>query len=84
MRWLSFVALVLSLLALSVSVYTWNQADARTESALQRREKSLVDKRRPAVVKMCKDFGVKEPSEDAQTLEELYAPLGGLFVGLGK
>jgi hypothetical protein len=84
MRWLSFVALAFSLLALGLSAYTWRQADARAEAALQRREKALVDKYRPAVVKLCKEFSVKEPPEDAKTLDELCEPLGGLLEGLSK
>jgi hypothetical protein len=84
MRRLNIATLAVSVLALGVSVYTWQQADARAEAALQRREKALVDKHRPGVVKFCQDFGIKEPPEDAQTIDELLAPLGGLFDGMSK
>ena len=84
MRWLSAVALALSLIAVGVSAWTWQQADARAEAALQRREKALVDKHRPAVVKLCRDFGIKEPPADTQSLDELMAPVGALFAGLSK
>lgn len=84
MRWLSALALFVSLIALGVSIWMWQQADARAEAALQRRERALVDKHRPAVVKMCQDFGLKEPPADAQTLDELLAPMQGLFAGLSK
>jgi hypothetical protein len=84
MRWLSLAALVVSVVALTVSAWTWQQADTRAEAALQRREKALVEKQRPAVVKMCRDFGLKEPPENVQTIDELYAPLSGLMTGLSK
>ena len=84
MRWLSVVALAVGLIAVGISTWTWQQADARAEAALQRREKALVVKHRPAVVKMCREFGVKEPPADAETLDELMAPVERLLTGLSK
>lgn len=84
MRWLSIAAIALSLVALGMSAWTWQQADARAEAAVQRRERALVDNHRQAVVTLCQDFGIKEPPVDAQTLDELLSPLGGLFMDLSK
>ena len=84
MRWFSCLALTLSFAALGVSLYTWQQADARAEAALRRREKALVDKYRPGILKFYKETNMKAPPEDAQTLDELLAPLGKLFEGLSK
>lgn len=84
MRWHSTVAVALSLVAVGVSAWTWQQADARAEAALQRREKAIVDKHRPAVLKVCRDFGIKEPPADTQSLDDLPAPVGALFAGLSK
>lgn len=84
MRWLSGIALAISLAALGLSLWTWQQADARAEAALQRRERTLVENHRPAVIKVCREFGVKEPPANAETLDELLMPLAGLFEGLGR
>jgi hypothetical protein len=84
MRWLSVAALALSLTALVISAWTWQQSDARAEAALQRREKELVDKYRPAVVKMCRDFGIKEPPAGTQSLDELLTPIEELLEPLSK
>ena len=78
------LALTLSIMALAVSLWTYQQADARADAALQRREKALVDKHRPEVERLCKEFGLTGPPADAQTVDELVRPLGGLVEGLGK
>jgi hypothetical protein len=41
-KWFSGLALLLSTCALALSVWTYQQADARAEAALRRREKALV------------------------------------------
>ncbi len=79
MRWFSAVALVVSLIALGVSTWTWQEADARADAALQRREKAIVDKYRPAIVNMCREFGVQGPPENVQTLDELLPAVEGLL-----
>jgi hypothetical protein len=84
MRWLPYIALAVSLLALGISIHTWTQADARAEAALQRREKALVDRIRPEINKLCRDFGLKELPDDVQTLEELMVPVQRLGAGLSK
>jgi hypothetical protein len=84
MRWLSALALTTGLIALGLSVWMWQQADARAEAALQRREKALADKHRPAIVKLCREFGMKESPQDAQTLDDLLAPVQRLLGGLSK
>ena len=83
-HWISVAALAMSLLALTTSAWTWHQADARADAAQRRREKMLVDKYRPAVVKVCQDFGVPEPSADAQCLDDLLTPLEKLLVPLRR
>ena len=84
-KWFSGLALALSVLALAVSVWTYQQADARAEAALKRRERALVDKHRPDVERLCREFGLKDaPSPDAETVDELLRPLGGLLAGLSK
>ena len=68
-----------------MSVWTYQQADARAEAALKRREKALVDKHRPEVERLCREFGLKDSlPPNADTLDELVRPLGGLFEGLRK
>ena len=84
MRWMSATALLMSLVSLTISAWMWQQADARAEAALQRREKALVDKHRPAMTKVCREFGIQEPPSDCSTIDELVQPLEGLFAGLRK
>jgi hypothetical protein len=83
-KWLCVLALVASLAALSLSAWTYREADARAEAAVRRREKALVDEQRPRVERLCHEFGLPDPPPDAQTLDELYRPLGGLLDGLHK
>jgi hypothetical protein len=84
-KWLSGLALILSALALAVSIWTYQQADARAEAALKRREKALVEKHRPDIERLCREFGLKEgPPPGAETLNELMDPLGRLLETLSK
>ena len=76
MKAISITALCLSVVALVVSLWTYQQADARAEHALQRREKALVDRYKPEVDRICEDFGLKDRPKDPQTLDELFRPLG--------
>ena len=73
-KWLSIVALSISAASIALSAWTYHQADARAEEALQRREKALVEKYKPDVERVYKDFGMKTP-QDPQTLDELFGPL---------
>ena len=50
MRWFTPFAIVLSVIALGFSLWTWHQADARAEAAALRREKAIVDKYRSSRV----------------------------------
>ena len=84
MKAISITAFVISVVALIVSIWTFQQADARAELALQRREKMLVEKYKPEVDRICQDFGLKERPKDPQTLDELLRPLVGLWTGLSK
>jgi hypothetical protein len=83
-NWLPGTALALSLLALATSAWTWHEADARADAAQRRREKSLVEKYRPAVAKVCQDFGVQEPPADAESLDDLLTPLEKLMTPLRR
>jgi hypothetical protein len=83
-RWFSRLALAISVLAFALSFWTYQQADARAEAALKRREKALVEKYRPEVERICNEFGLKDSPKDAETVDELIRPLGGLFEGLSK
>jgi hypothetical protein len=84
-KWFIGLALVLSALALSLSIWTHQQADARAQAALKRREKALVDKYRPEVERICREFKLKEsPPPDADTLDQLLRPLGPLFQPVSK
>ena len=40
MKWLCTLALAISLIALGLSVWTWQQADARTEAAIEKWERA--------------------------------------------
>ncbi len=71
---MTIAALVFSVIAIAVSVWTYQQADARAERALERREKALVEEYRPEVERLCDDFGVVGP-QDPQTLDQLFRPL---------
>lgn len=84
MRWFSTLAFIVSLISLTLSIFIWQQADARADDALRRREKILVEKHRLLVVRWCREFRIKNPPEDAQTLDELLTPLHGLLEGLSK
>jgi hypothetical protein len=83
-KWFSGLALAISVVALAFSIWTYQQADARADAALKRREKALVEKQRPRVERICREFGFKEPPKDAETVDELIEPLGGLFEGLSR
>jgi hypothetical protein len=84
LKYLTLLALLFSTVALLLSVWTYQQADARAEAALKRREKAIVDKHRPAVERLCKDMGLKRPRTDAETLDELVEPLARLLEPLDK
>lgn len=83
-KWFGGLTLAISVLALAVSIWTYQQADARAEAALKRREKAFVEKHRPEVERFCEEFGVEKPPKDAETVDELIRPLGGLIEGIGK
>ena len=80
---MTIAALVCSVIALAVSVWTYQQADARAERALERREKAFVEMYKPEVERVCQDFGIEAP-QDPQTLDQLFRPLGKLFTDLSK
>lgn len=71
---MTVAALALSVIALAVSVWTYQQADVRAERALERREKALVEEYKPEVERLCEDFGIVAP-QDPQTLDQLFRPL---------
>jgi len=85
---ISLAALVVSLAALALSVFTYLQADARVdarvEEALRRREKALVERAKPTFTKIFNDFQMKDVPENPQTLDDLFEPLLKLMVGLSK
>jgi hypothetical protein len=84
MKAICITAIVISVTALIVSLWTEQQADSRAEQALQRREKAIVDKYKPEVDRICKDLGLKERPQDPQTLDELFRPLVELSTDLSK
>lgn len=77
-KWLSILAICASLGATAVSVWTYQNADARAEEALQRREKALVEKLKPEVVRAYQDAKIRH-ADDPQTLDELFLPLIRLY-----
>ncbi len=84
-KWLSGLALLVSAAALALSTWTYQQADARAEAALKRREKVLTERYRPEVERLCREFGLKDgPPPDAETLDELVKPLDRLLEPLSK
>jgi hypothetical protein len=80
-NWLSKLALIFSIAALSLSVWNYSQANIEAGRALQRRERELVEYYTPGVQKMCKNFGMTPPN-DPKTLDELLAPLAGMMMGM--
>lgn len=84
-KWLTSLAVAFSALALALSIWNYQQADARADAALKRREKALVQKHRPQVERLCDEFGLKNrPPPDAETFDDLLDPLAPLFEGLSK
>ena len=84
MKWPCYLAIACSALAIGISICTWQQADARADAALRRREKALFEKYQPAVERICKDFDIPGPSNDSQTLDALIEPLGNVVSQLSK
>ncbi len=80
-KWLSVVALIVSLAAIAMSVGTYQEADARAAAAVRRREQELVRQYTPELERICEEFGIEAPSSPA-TIEELVAPLLELVSGL--
>ncbi len=80
-KWLSILALTVSVLAIGISIRTYQEADARATDAVARREQELVRRYAPNVERICEEFGVVLPSDPA-TIEELMAPLLRLVTGL--
>jgi len=73
-KWLSIVALMVSFLAIAISVRTYREADARATEAVERREQELVRRYTPEVLRVCEAFEIVPPSNPT-TIEELIAPL---------
>jgi hypothetical protein len=84
MKVINITALCLSVIALTVALWTYQQADARAEQALQRREKALVERYKLDVFRICEGLRLKDCPKDPQTLDELFRPLGGLLTPLSK
>ena len=75
---MTITALAFSVIALAVSVWTYQQADVRAG-----REKALVEKYKSEVERVCKDFGIVAP-QDPKTLDQLFRPLGKLITDLSE
>ncbi|MEX2188379.1 MAG: hypothetical protein WD875_16345 [Pirellulales bacterium] len=80
---LTIAALALSAASLALSTWTYSQADARAERALQERERRLVEKWKPGITEACLEFDAV-PAEDPQTLDELFQPFFDLVVKLSS
>jgi len=80
-KWLNTVALTVSFLAIALSVWTYQELDARAVEAVERREQELVRLYLPKVERICKDFDISPPSHPT-TIEELMAPLVHLATAL--
>ena len=80
-KWLSIAALMVSALAVGISIHTYQEADARATDAVARRELELVRRYTPKVERICEDLGVLLPT-DPSTIEELLAPLLRLATSL--
>jgi len=83
-RWLCYLTLACSLVAVTVSICTWQQADDRANAALRRKEKALVEKYRPAIERICKDFDIPGPPAESESLDALMDPIHRLVVNLAK
>jgi len=84
MKAICIASFVFSCIALAVSLWTYKQADARAERALQRREQAIVHRYEPVVDRICKDFGLEDGPRDPRTFEELLDPLSGLLKDLDR
>lgn len=68
------LALLFSVIALSLAVWTTSQAYNNAGLALQQREQQLVQHYAPGVKQVCKDFGLQPPA-DPKSIDDLIAPL---------
>ena len=73
-KWITIATLSISLITLATSVWIYQRAEAKAEQAFQRREKALVEKYKPDIEWIYKDFRIPEP-QDPETLDELFGPL---------
>ena len=77
-KWITIAALTISLITLAASVWIYQRAETKAEQAFQRREKELVEKYKPEIEWIYKDFRIPEP-QNPETLDELFGPLIKLF-----
>jgi hypothetical protein len=94
MRWIAPIALALSLLALGVSVWNWHRAEARamqaeeraasaTEAAIRRHEEATVEKYRPALARLCRDYGLQHP-DPPRSVADILIVLFKLLEGFSR
>jgi hypothetical protein len=72
---MTYVSLLLSVAAIVVAMFVWLDSAARAERALAQREKALVHRYKPAIMKFYEDLDVEMPSKDPETTEELLDPM---------
>lgn len=81
-NWLCATSLIMSAGALSLSIWTSSQADARAEQALRQRERRIIEKLQPSLAEMYQEFDFVPP-RDPETLEELLEPAVQMITKLG-
>ena len=80
---LALVAVVISSVALVVSVWTIMTADARAKAAVRTREAELIQRLKPVLIQAYEDLDTPlAPGEAApQSPEDLFAPIFRLYRG---
>lgn len=84
MRTVAFLALLIAIAALAISVWNWSEADSRADAAMKRREKALVQRHKPHIIKISDQMGLVERVFQAETFDDLLEPMLGLTEGLSK
>ncbi|HWB21173.1 MAG TPA: hypothetical protein VG711_12815 [Phycisphaerales bacterium] len=80
----SIIAIILSVVAISLSLWTFIDREHIARQALNDREAALIRHYQPNLQKIAADFDITNYPSDPHTLEEAFDPILKAFEGLSK